>query len=178
MDSNTEIIMKEYDISSQLFKHYDNYKNSIAKFQISMQTLLLSALIVIMEHEEYILRNSMIIPAIIAFIIIVSILFFHLLIQNRKYFCDTARQMNSCRNILLHSTNFTGSNLSFESTKPSYINWISTHFLLIYLNLLSSSVIIFFLFCVRDYNIVFAISLITILTLLFLLVIILKFAGR
>ena len=126
-------LLEEYRQCYEHMRHYDNTRLSLAKFTLSFYSIIATIVFAIVQCLPEEDNNDIYLSLFLFFVSFAGFLIIAMLAQNRAYFVQVARQVNSLRKELIALNIFSFQNFLYtDDSVPVPHNPKSTHILLLY----------------------------------------------
>ena len=103
--SNTDYLMKEYELCFEQLKYYDTRHTATLKYLVTLASAVATALFALYKYFGAPNPEYFILQALLAILVWVGSLLLHLsMVENRVYYVRIARQINMIRDFFLKST--------------------------------------------------------------------------
>ncbi|RKY98805.1 MAG: hypothetical protein DRQ10_07045 [Candidatus Hydrothermota bacterium] len=137
-----EFLLEEFRQCFEHMRHYDNMRVALLRFAFSFYSLFFALIGILLKFfKEQTNEISLYVGFFLCLLTLIGFGVYKMLLQSRKYFVLTARQVNSIRGFFLQDARFK-SVLPLNSDKPNLLNFQSVHILTILLiNILNSSLL-------------------------------------
>lgn len=125
-----EFLYKEYELSYQQFRFYDERQSDLLKFVFVLTSSIVTAQFAILKFIGSPTNSFYLFQTLISFLLFLAILICYIsMVQNRLYFVYIARQINSLRGYFLETEaqEFKDKNQLYTSTDFSAVKLSSLH---------------------------------------------------
>ena len=122
-----DFLLTEFQQSFEHMRHYDNMRVAMLRFAFSFYSLFFALIGVLLRlSENHINEISLYASLFVCLLFLIGVGIYKMLLQNRKYFVLTARQVNSIRGFFLKNKQFL-SVLPVSKETPKFLNFQSVH---------------------------------------------------
>lgn len=140
-DYSKDLLISDFEQTMEMLRHYDNFHWDLTKFCFSQIIVVIGACWYIHSDSKIVNLsvenlNLPIIPILLVFSALFTLLCILSLLRNRAYFCKVSHYINEQRNKAISNNDFGFSNDSemwSDYQFPKLKDWFSTQFLSIYL---------------------------------------------